>query len=75
MSDCLILNTDGAPVSHLPLSVINWQEAIKYMVLDKAVVLAWHDDWIVHSQTWGNKGARRYHVERLHEEKDFYPLF
>jgi 5-methylcytosine-specific restriction endonuclease McrA len=52
MSDCLILNTDGAPVSHLPLSVINWQEAIKYMVLDKAVVLAWHEDWIVHSANW-----------------------
>lgn len=55
MSDCLILNTDGAPVSHLPLSVINWQEAIKYMVLEKAVVLAWHDDWIVHSQNWETK--------------------
>jgi 5-methylcytosine-specific restriction endonuclease McrA len=52
MSDCLILNTDGSPVSHLPLSVINWQEAIKYMVLDKAVVLAWHDKWIVHSANW-----------------------
>jgi len=50
--DCLILNTDGAPVSMMPLSVINWQEAVKYMVLDKAVVLAWHDDWIVHSATW-----------------------
>jgi len=50
--DCLILNTDGAPVSLMPLSVINWQEAIKYMVLDKAAVLAWHDNWIVHSATW-----------------------
>lgn len=52
MSDTLLLNADGAPVSFLPLSVIDWQEAIKYMVLDKATVLAWHDDWIVHSATW-----------------------
>jgi 5-methylcytosine-specific restriction endonuclease McrA len=50
--DCLILNTDGAPVSMMPLSVINWQDAIKYMVLEKAVVLAWHDKWIVHSANW-----------------------
>ena len=52
MSDTLLLNADGAPVSFLPLSVINWQEAIKYMVLDKATVLSWHDNWIVHSARW-----------------------
>jgi 5-methylcytosine-specific restriction endonuclease McrA len=52
MSDTLLLNADGAPVSFLPLSVINWQEAIKYMVLDKANVLAWHENWIVRSANW-----------------------
>jgi len=52
MSDTLLLNADGAPVSFLPLSTITWQDAIKYMVLDKATVLAWHDNWIVHSATW-----------------------
>ena len=52
MSDTLLLNADGAPVSFLPLSVIDWQEAIKYMVLDKATVLAFHDNWIVHSARW-----------------------
>lgn len=52
MSDTLLLNADGAPVSYLPLSVINWQEAIKYMVLQKANVLAWHDNWIVRSARW-----------------------
>jgi 5-methylcytosine-specific restriction endonuclease McrA len=36
----------------LPLSVISWEESIKYMVLDKAHVLEWHDDWIVHSASW-----------------------
>ena len=52
MSDTLVLNADGMPVSYLPLSTINWQEAIRYMVLDKADVLLWHDNWIVHSATW-----------------------
>ena len=52
MSDTLVLNADGQPVSYLPLSTINWQEAIRYMVLDKADVLSWHDNWIVHSATW-----------------------
>lgn len=52
MSDTLVLNADGAPISLLPLSVINWQEAIRYMVLEKADVLEWHDDWIVRSARW-----------------------
>jgi len=51
----LILNADGAPVSWLPLSTISWEESIKYMVLDKATVLDWYDDWIVHSQSWETK--------------------
>jgi len=52
MSDTLILNADAQPVSLLPLSTVNWQEAIRYMVLEKARVLEWHEDWIVHSATW-----------------------
>jgi len=52
MADTLVLNADGLPVSVLPLSTINWQESIKYMVLDKAVVLHWHDKWIVRSARW-----------------------
>lgn len=51
----LILNADGAPVSWLPLSTISWEESIKYMVLEKATVLDWYDDWIVHSQSWETK--------------------
>ena len=50
--DTLVLNADGMPVSYLPLSTINWQEAIRYMVLDKADVLMFHDNWVVHSATW-----------------------
>ncbi len=47
-----MLNADGAPVSWLPLSIISWKEAIGYMVLDKATVLEWYDDWVVHSAHW-----------------------
>jgi len=52
MGSTLVLNTDGTPVSMLPLSVIPWEEAIRYMVLDKAHVLEWHDHWIVRSARW-----------------------
>ena len=48
----LLLNADMQPVSLLPLSVVDWQEAIRYMVLDKVKVLEWHDDWIVRSARW-----------------------
>ena len=47
-----MLNADGAPVSWLPLSVISWEEAIKYIVLEKAVVLDVYEDWVVHSANW-----------------------
>lgn len=52
MSDTLILNADAQPVSYLPLSVIQWKEAIMYMYHDKCTVLDWYDDWMVHSQRW-----------------------
>lgn len=48
----LILNADAAPVSMLPLSTVPWQEAIRYMVTEKAVTLEWYDTWIVHSANW-----------------------
>jgi 5-methylcytosine-specific restriction endonuclease McrA len=37
------------------VSIITWQDAIRYMVLDKAHVLSWHDDWVVHSANWETK--------------------
>lgn len=52
MADTLLLNSDGQPVSLLPLSAITWQEAIKYMCLDRVTVLEWYDDWIVSSPSW-----------------------
>jgi len=52
LSDTLLLNADAQPVSLLPLSLISWQESIRYMVLEKARVLFWHEDWIVRSASW-----------------------
>jgi 5-methylcytosine-specific restriction endonuclease McrA len=51
----LILNADAAPISMLPLSIITWEESIKYLVADKASVLEWYDDWIVRSVTWSTR--------------------
>lgn len=48
----LILNADASPVSILPLSTISWEEAIRYLVSEKATVLEWYDDWIVRSERW-----------------------
>ncbi len=51
----LLLNADMQPVSLLPLSTVDWQEAIRYMVLGKAEVLDWCDDWIVRSARWSTR--------------------
>jgi 5-methylcytosine-specific restriction endonuclease McrA len=47
----LLLNADMQPVSLLPLSVVDWQEAIRYLVLNKVEVLEWHDR-VVRSANW-----------------------
>lgn len=50
--DTLVLNSDGQPVSLLPLSAVSWKEAILYMYHDKCDVLEWYDDWVVRSARW-----------------------
>lgn len=52
MSNILLLNADAQPVSLLPLSTVTWEEAIRYIVLDKVEVLAWYDEWVVRSARW-----------------------
>lgn len=47
MSDVLVLNTDGQPLSVLPLSKISWQLAIKLIYTDKVYVVEHYDDWVV----------------------------
>jgi len=50
MSETLILNADGQPLSQVPLSVITWQNAIRLVFQGKATVLKSYDDWKVRSQ-------------------------
>jgi 5-methylcytosine-specific restriction endonuclease McrA len=49
MSDTLILNADGSPLSVLPLSIVSWQIGIRLLVTDKVRVLKEYDDWVVRS--------------------------
>lgn len=52
LSDVLILNADAQPVNYLPLSTVDWKEAIRYLYHDKCDVLEWYDDWMVRSPSW-----------------------
>lgn len=54
-TNCLMLNADAAPISIIPLSIISWEEAVRYIVSDKAVVLEWHDEGIVRSEKWSTR--------------------
>lgn len=53
--DTLVLNADGSPLSLLPLSAVTWQDAIKYVWMDRVRVLDWYDDWVVSSPSWETK--------------------
>ena len=53
--DTLLLNGDASPLSILPLSAVSWQDAIKYMCLERVTVLEWYDDWVVRSSSWETK--------------------
>ena len=52
MAATLLLNADGSPVAYMPLSTLTWEDAIRYLVLDKADVLIYHDNWTVRSANW-----------------------
>jgi len=54
MSDTLILNSDGNPLSVVPMSVVPWTDAIRLTFQDKVRVMHEYDDWEVHSPstTW-----------------------
>lgn len=47
--NCLLLNSNYEPISVLPLSIINWQHAIKLMFLDRITVLEEYDHLIARS--------------------------
>ena len=48
--DTLLLNADGTPLSHVPLSVVTWQVAMRLVFLGKVRVLKDYDYWVVRSQ-------------------------
>ena len=50
MSDTLLLNQDGTPLSMLPPSVIDWTYAVKLYYLNKVLIVKEYDDWEIHSQ-------------------------
>jgi 5-methylcytosine-specific restriction endonuclease McrA len=50
MSDVLLLNQDGSPLSMLPPSIIDWTYAIKLYYLNKVSIVKEYDDWLIHSQ-------------------------
>ena len=55
MADVLLLNANAQPISYLPLSTIEWKDAILYMYHQKCSVLEWYDDWLVRSPSWETK--------------------
>jgi len=69
MSACLILNGDISPVSLLPLSTIPWEESIKYLVNNRATVLEWHENWVVHSERWSTKVPAVMILKEYHRNK------
>jgi 5-methylcytosine-specific restriction endonuclease McrA len=51
----LLLNADAQPVRLVPLSAIDWQDAIKYIWLDKAKILHEYEDKVVRSPSYTMK--------------------
>lgn len=45
-----MLNADGQPLSHVPLSVVSWQDAVRLIWLGKVKVLKEYNDWVIRSQ-------------------------
>ena len=66
MSATLILNANWQPLSWLPLSVIDWQQAIKLQFMDKIKIIEYYDNWEVHSPSMTLK------VPALAVTKDFH---
>lgn len=44
------MNQNYEPISILPLSVVNWQHAIKLYFLDRVTILESYPDWVIRSE-------------------------
>lgn len=47
--NCLLLNKDYTPISILPLSIVNWQHALKLHFLDRITILESYDNHVARS--------------------------
>lgn len=45
----LVLNADASPVSVVPLSTVHWQDAVRILVLNRAIALENYDKWVIRS--------------------------
>jgi len=52
MSDTLLLNACGNPISSFPVSTISWQRAVKLYFLDKIDILESYDNWDINSPSF-----------------------
>lgn len=50
MSDTLLLNADGQPMSLVPLSAVSAVRALRLVYQGKVTVLKEYDDWVIRSQ-------------------------
>jgi len=51
MADTLLLNSDGQPLSMLPLSTLTWKDAMRLIFLDKVRIIEEYENWDIHSAT------------------------
>ena len=69
MSDTLLLNTSGQPISQFPVSVIDWRRAVKLYFQGRITVLNWYDDWEVSSPTTTMKVPATIMTKKYHHIK------
>lgn len=74
MSDTLLLNKDAQPVNMIPLSTVSWQDAIRFICLDRVQVLEWYDDWVVKSPSWETRVPAVIIIKDFVRQK-LYPRF
>ena len=66
MSDTLLLNACGNPISSFPVSTIRWQRAVKLHFLNKVDILESYEDWQINSPSF------RMHVPATVITRDYY---
>ena len=66
MSDTLLLNACGNPISRFPVSTIRWQRAVKLHFLNKVDILESYEDWQINSPSFSM------HVPATVITRDYY---